>query len=529
MQSPSIGENSESQETTLSFGSGCQTVQQSNLQQQQQQQLSSQHLLEVLGHSDDITVEDITQSNESASLLTTNSTNNTSASSPSVSVSSNVSSSSMSNNSSTSSNTLSLSSSSTINLPSDDCNDQIKSTNVEAMPTILVVQNSHSQSKHILLSSSNIATLTALKNKPEAFDTNKKIDNKLKSISTGEDSGMRINDSVVFTNDSYNNIINKTSGNTTIKINTSNSSVTAANLNVLVTQQSIRHPFVKTFTIGTATKNGIFVPNVISTNSVNPSQFNVHHPFGFHGNANGPAPNVTVNPNGAFNTNSSAALRPGLVHPVRTFLHQNANINFNVITNQITGSVNSSNATTHSPLLAAQLQTINKIASNQAQKFNLQSSFTSSGGQQPFVSNFVQSSTPSEHNSNDKTTENNQTQKLKNEDEIDSSGSSSDVNANDQTIRVLTPSEIMRTLPSLPNQDLGYNFDIPIPSIDIKQVSSPVTTTTTTITLENSNPSVECLSGTQNATIVASQEHQTVRDDTTKSLILWFHILFYIS
>lgn len=53
---------------------------------------------------------------------------------------------------------------------------------------------------------------------------------------------------------------------------------------------------------------------------------------------------------------------------------------------------------------------------------------------------------------------------------------------NDQQIRVLTPSEIMRTLPSFPNQDIACNFDATTSNVTISTNSISVTAVSTTCT-----------------------------------------------
>jgi len=208
----------------------------------------------------------------------------------------------------------------------------------------------------------------------------------------------------------------------------------AKNMNVIVTQQqlSTQH-FMKTLSF--TTSRGIFVPNVIATN-ITP-QFTVHQ-YGLHGNTSGPAPNVTVNPNGNFNTNSNATIRPGISNHFRLLLQQQPqNINFNVI-NQTNNSAN------QSPILEASLQSIAKEATMQASKvlptktiypnqiIHPQRSVT------PFTAAVQQQQ---QKHGDEQNTETSQAE------------DTSALNATDQHIRVLTPSEIMKTLPSLSSHD----------------------------------------------------------------------------
>ncbi|KAL1379791.1 hypothetical protein pipiens_014643 [Culex pipiens pipiens] len=210
-----------------------------------------------------------------------------------------------------------------------------------------------------------------------------------------------------------------------------------------VAGQPVTTHVMKTFTIGT-NRGSIFVPNVIATN-ISP-HFTVHHHQ--YGLRNGPAPNVTVNPNGNFNTNSSAVIRPGFAH-IRPFLPQNANINFNIIGNQ---------SAIQSPILAASLQTINKIAQQQQQHVphplmphhhargtavNKIINVCPTDGSQKILlattSPVVQQHQPPGTPSPSYSPQRSQTPNLM----------TASNNPADQQIRVLTPSEIMRTLPSL--------------------------------------------------------------------------------
>lgn len=346
----------------------------------------------------------------------------------------------------------------------------------------------------------------------------------------------------------------------------SSASSANTNLNVIVSQP-LSH-FMKTVNIGSSTKTGIFVPNVIATNLTQP--YNVQHQYGLHPNSSGPAPNVTVNPNGNFNTNSNAALRPGF-HTFRNYNIQQNSINFNVINPNNVNNTNASNnnASITSPILAAQLQTINQIASNQAQNtnmihysgvnssngqstmaaaavaagrfgdlndrraerrnppadLNLQNSAATGGGQitrsmtpqhqqqQPSQSTASTSptmvSSPSSTNLAVKFSANLTAKKpvealgqgllARGPGSASSSSPSSSVtspgasslhqtiendpnNQNDQQIRVLTPSEIMRTLPSFPNQDIACNIDATKSNLTISTNSVSVTAVTTTCT-----------------------------------------------
>lgn len=201
--------------------------------------------------------------------------------------------------------------------------------------------------------------------------------------------------------------------------NSSGGATQTKNVNVIVTQQQITHHFMKALSF-TTSRGGIFVPNVIATN-ITP-QFTVHQ-YGLHGNPNGPAPNVTVNPNGNFNSNSNA-IRPGAPNHFRLLFHQAPNLN--TINNQ--NVVNTSANT--SPILEASLQTLNKVTS-------------------------IPNKTPVQ------TLTNNQKSEIQiclpkqiEEDSSDAAENQDSANINsDQHIRVLTPSEIMKTLPSLSSQD----------------------------------------------------------------------------
>lgn len=197
--------------------------------------------------------------------------------------------------------------------------------------------------------------------------------------------------------------------------------VQAKSLNVIVTQQQIAQHFMKTLSF-TTSRGGIFVPNVIATN-ITP-QFTVHQ-YGLHGNPNGPAPNVTVNPNGNFNSNSNA-IRPGAPNHFRLLFQQSSNLNLNII--------NPTQPTVTSPILEASLQTINKVAAPTPAQKPIPTKIiipnpvpgAKALGLQKSLDEAPSEPSPPQDTSN--------------------------VN-NDQHIRVLTPSEIMKTLPSLSSQD----------------------------------------------------------------------------
>lgn len=200
--------------------------------------------------------------------------------------------------------------------------------------------------------------------------------------------------------------------------------VQAKNLNVIVTQQQITQHFMKTLSF-TTSRGGIFVPNVIATN-ITP-QFTVHQ-YGLHGNPNGPAPNVTVNPNGNFNSNSNA-IRPGAPNHFRLLFQQTPNINLNILNNQ-------SSTVNPSPILEASLQTINKVPDTQSKAIPTKTIIQTSVANQKNAPVLLQQQ---------KSTEESPPEPIQSPDQTN-------VN-NDQHIRVLTPSEIMKTLPSLSSQD----------------------------------------------------------------------------
>lgn len=204
----------------------------------------------------------------------------------------------------------------------------------------------------------------------------------------------------------------------------------AKNVNLIVTQQPLStQQFMKTLSF--TTSRGIFVPNVIATNIA--PQFTVHQ-YGLHGsNQNGPAPNVTVNPNGNFNTNSNATIRPGISNHFRLLLQQpSTNVNFNLI--------NQNTSQNPSPILEASLQSIAKEANLQASKvFPTKTIYPNQ------IIHPQRSATP--------LTTVVQPQKQNEDTDNNQSDESSSANSTDQHIRVLTPSEIMKTLPSLSSHD----------------------------------------------------------------------------
>lgn len=187
------------------------------------------------------------------------------------------------------------------------------------------------------------------------------------------------------------------------------------NLNVIVTQQHLSQHLMKTLSF-TTSRGGIYVPNVIATN-VTP-QFTVHQ-YGLHGNSHGPAPNVTVNPNGNFNSNSNAIRHTGQGH-FRLLFQQAPNINLNVINNNNQPQMNS-------------VQPSNKSITT---KTIIQNTSIPQNSQKP-VSFQTQRSTD------------------ENVILVEQQNVQSISNSNDQPIRVLTPSEIMKTLPSLSSHEQG--------------------------------------------------------------------------
>lgn len=322
-----------------------------------------------------------------------------------------------------------------------------------------------------------------------------------------------------------NTFINISSNQSTGKASGSNQNVNV----IAVSQQPLTtQHFMKTLTINTSRGN-IFVPNVIATNLAGAPQFTVHHhQYGLHTNSSGPAPNVTVNPNGNFATNSNAMIRPHAYQTTqfRPFLTTNQS-NPNVI---------------QSPILAASLQTINKIATNQSKSI----------GQVTIIQ--TQSNAPSDNKSPNKsldetgrTTPNTPTRALTPQSVVD------------QQIRVLTPSEIMRTLPSLSTQDATLqqqqqtiiNTNSKINSQNVNNSSSnnnsnssdniksqAIIATSTNHSTSSSNNNVVCSSTTtivttciSTSTTVTTQNAQTINDkqitvriDTKRKKI---HVIFF--
>lgn len=219
--------------------------------------------------------------------------------------------------------------------------------------------------------------------------------------------------------------------------NTKNPNVQTKNLNVIVTQQNLSQHIMKTLSFASA-RGGIFVPNVIATN-VTP-QFTVHQ-YGLHGNnPHGPAPNVTVNPNGNFNSNSNA-IRPGTQSHFRLLFQQTPNINLNIINNQASQQQ-----------VANPVQTFPKAI---PAKTIIQNPSVTQKSQMPVVFQSQQRPSSADENSNVSININNNNAAA---DNVVVQQDVQNVNNNDQSIRVLTPSEIMKTLPSLTSQDnVTYN------------------------------------------------------------------------
>lgn len=272
----------------------------------------------------------------------------------------------------------------------------------------------------------------------------------------------------------------------------------SSNLNIVVSQPISQ--FMKAITVGQG-------PRQANPTS---SQFVIHQP-GPHYHPllhSGPAPNVTVNPNGNFQTNPNATIRATYT-PFRTFSNPfQALNNFGRFAGPIQAQLPQG---VQSPILAAQLQTINQIASAQMQgqatttpllhiqkgngSGNLEQirknvmpifvSTTLSSGQRATTSKEVQAqvaktmSTPETATVKCSSTDGHLSPMsnctisptsacsspalaktlCSTESSTPSPQSSTSSIAHaltpqpDQNIRVLTPSEIMRTLPSIPNQD----------------------------------------------------------------------------
>lgn len=127
----------------------------------------------------------------------------------------------------------------------------------------------------------------------------------------------------------------------------------------------VSHPIsqiIKTLTVGSTPRQA----GVLMQPQQQASQFVIHQPAPHYHPLlhSGPAPNVTVNPNGNFQTNPNATIRAAYT-PFRAF-----NSQFHALSSfgRLTGTM----ATplppgVQSPILAAQLQTINQIASAQMQ------------------------------------------------------------------------------------------------------------------------------------------------------------------
>lgn len=296
----------------------------------------------------------------------------------------------------------------------------------------------------------------------------------------------------------------------------------AANVNIVVSQPIGQ--FMKTITMGQAPRaaGGLILPSPHLTiqpqSHPSSSQFVIHQP-GPHYHPllhSGPAPNVTVNPNGNFQTNPNATIRATYT-PFRAFSSP-----FQAINNfgRFAGPIQATQLPqgVQSPILAAQLQTINQIATAQMQgqapllhiqsggaaggkleqiRKNVMPIFVSTTLHQPpvqrvgtlkeaimgtagsatvttvkgnnstvaeghispmsscTVSPTSACSSPALNNKNLGSTESSTPSPQ--------SSTSSTVNSltpqPDQNIRVLTPSEIMRTLPSIPSQDADRSHD----------------------------------------------------------------------
>lgn len=284
----------------------------------------------------------------------------------------------------------------------------------------------------------------------------------------------------------------------------------SSNVNIVVSQQSvlpISH-FMKTITVGTAGRQSGIILQHPQHSSAASQQFVIHQP-GPHYHPllhSGPAPNVTVNPNGNFQTNPNATIRATYT-PFRAFSGSPfaaINASFGRFAGPIQAAPGQLSQGVQSPILAAQLQTINQMASAQMQGQPLVHIQSGNGGgnleqmrknvMPIFVSTTVQQqqrvNTPKDGNSGtgnvtaaNKGSNNNSeghtspmssctisptsacsspalAKTLGSNDSSTPSPQSSTSSIvhsltpqPDQNIRVLTPSEIMRTLPSIPNQD----------------------------------------------------------------------------
>lgn len=354
------------------------------LTSQQSSSLSQQQIIEVPGNSTNV----IDHGNSSRDISTNN--NNTTISS------------STSNNKNITNLNASSSSSSQSQTPT---NSNENSTPPSPLPQHLTSIDSQNSNNNASQLEKNSCSSTS--------DTN----NALKSSVTGSTDS---SDSVT---KGPNITVAANIANTFINISSNQRSIQSSptqNVNVISVSQPLTQHFMKTLTIGTSRGN-IFVPNVIATNLT--PQFTVHHhQYGLHPNSAGPAPNVTVNPNGDFATNSNAVIRP---HTFQTTQFKP------FISNQ--PASNSSQNVMQSPILAASLQTINKLATNQVINQPI--------GKVAIISQQSNRDTksPLKQDENDRRTP--------------TRSQTPSNSAVDQQIRVLTPSEIMSTLPSLSNQD----------------------------------------------------------------------------
>lgn len=441
------------------------------LQQQQLDGLQLQNLFEVQGKSGDEKIDELTQTNiNSASNNTIN----------------------------TSHSFLSATSTATTTNPVDKINNQIGKVEND-LKTMLVTTAVPTANNCFKLNNSN-KVLTNIPNdvdfnEPQAQHENPKLTNGNTVASIQSDTKVtiptKVGTSPIVSIASFLTVPNVS------KTQTVTSLTGATSLNVIVSQP-LSH-FMKSVTIGATTnKTNVFVPNVISNNA----QFPVSHQFGLHHNTNssGPAPNVTVNPNGNFNTNSNAVLRSGFPHGFRPFNIQQTGVNFNLINHSKTSTINS-------PILAAQLQTINQIASNQAHQQQLQQMQQKLPQQLkqfihcPIGKNqdaTAMSSFHSNLNPNDQKLPSPTFIAQQTHEGTTPNNSRSNTpqllltsNSNDQQIRVLTPSEIMRTLPSIPNQDVGCSFNIPGSLTSVVNVvnsipNNSIITATSTTTINNS-------------------------------------------
>lgn len=330
--------------------------------------------------------------------------------------------------------------------------DQLLETNAFANKTepslsnnLLIMANEHKEfscrvgDENVVNPTSNNSNNNAVvdnKKTPESDDSASKVsesDDSFKSSTCDEKETLQCkNPNLSVASNIANAFINLSNlSSATKSANGSSGIVQAKNLNVIVTQQQIAQHFMKTLSF-TTSRGGIFVPNVIATN-ITP-QFTVHQ-YGLHGNPNGPAPNVTVNPNGNFNSNSNA-IRPAAPNHFRLLFQQTPNINLNIINNQNVGNAPAN----PSPILEASLQTINKAVASQpaaqkaiSTKTIIQNPIVNQKAAIPVV---LQQQKSTDESSSEPT----------------QSQDTTNVN-NDQHIRVLTPSEIMKTLPSLSTQD----------------------------------------------------------------------------